>query len=143
MQLFREADQSSAESVGVGVRVLLLAPDDARPAIEGRLAALGARVETENELYSGLSMLIDDPFGYGLFVMACDAYGGLEAGERAVSMLNGVAERIPVVLVSRDCQQQVFPEDRRAPIRLRAPASAVSLRIAVELALRDRLVWLT
>jgi len=44
-----------------------------------------------------------------------------------------------VILVSRDCPNQVFPAERRAPIVLRAPLSAVSLRVGFEHALRDRL----
>jgi hypothetical protein len=36
---------------------------------------------------------------------------------------------------------QVFPEDRSAPILLRAPLSAVSLRVGFEHALRERRLW--
>jgi hypothetical protein len=55
-------------------------------------------------------------------------------------MLGEVARRLPVILVSRECQQQQFPEDRGDAVVLRAPLSAVSLRVGFEHALRDRLL---
>lgn len=142
MQLFREAEQENAQTVGLGVRVLLLAQEAAQGGLTARIAALGGRVEAEHELYAGLSMLLDDPGGYGLFVMACDGYGGISGGYRAFSRLSAVTQRIPVILISSDCRQQTFPADRGAPVLLRSPLSAVSLRIGLEYALRDRLVWL-
>jgi hypothetical protein len=85
--------------------------------------------------------MIDDPMGYGLFVMDCDALGGVEAGMRAAATLAAVQSRVPVILISREFSAQVFPQDRDAPVCLRAPMSAVSLRVGFEHALRDRLMW--
>jgi hypothetical protein len=85
--------------------------------------------------------MIDDPQGYGLFVMDTDAFGGLEAGLRAFQMLRAADVRVPVILVGRDCGAQVFPDERSAPIMLKAPLSMVSLRVGFEHALHDRVVW--
>jgi hypothetical protein len=87
--------------------------------------------------------MIDDPTGWGVFVMDCDAFGGLEAGRRAHAMLGQVVERIPAILISSDCVQQLFPEGRVAPVELRGPASAVAIRVGMEHALRGRLAWQT
>ena len=138
MQVIRHQDRDSAGLVGLGARVLLLAPQ-ANEALFRRIAGLGGRVDLEVELYSALDALINDPADWDLFVMDCDAFGGLDAGRRAFAMLGLAAERVPMILASAECQTQVFPEDRRAPILLRAPATATSLRVAMEHALHNRL----
>lgn len=140
MRAIRHQDQEGAGLVGLGARVLLLAPP-ANEALFHRIAGLGGRVDLEVELYSSLDALINDPADWDLFVMDCDAFGGLEAGRRARAMLGLVAERMPMILASADCQTQAFPEDRRAPILLRAPVSVTSLRVAMEHALHDRLTF--
>jgi hypothetical protein len=140
MHVFRSQEQENAGLVGWGVRVLLLTPEDRGP-LASRIAGFGGRVDTETEMYAALSALIDDPAGWSVFVMECDSYGGLEAARRATSMLGTVAERLAIILISAECDRQVFPEDRRAPIVLRGPASAVSLRVGFEHALRDRIAW--
>ena len=138
MQVFRAFDQKNAAVAGWGIRVLLLAAS----AMEGRavrhLAALGSSVETTDELYAALGAVIDDPVGYGLFVIDCDSVGGLEAGRKAVQVLNGSDSKVPVILVSTECGEQIFPQDRRAPTLLRAPLSSVAMRVGFEHALRDR-----
>jgi hypothetical protein len=140
MRAFRLQDQAEADLVGLGLRILLLAPEgDETLALQ--LAGFGGRVERETELYAALAAVIDDPADWDVLVLACDSYGGIEAGRRAQAMLGVAAERVSVILTSRDCGQQDFPEDRHAPILLRAPASAVSLRVGLEHALRGRLVW--
>ena len=96
-------------------------------------------MELTGDLFVGLEAAIEDPADYGLFVIDCDAIGGLDAGRRAFAMLADVARRLPVILISKECQQQAFPEDRYAPIVLRSPLSAVSMRVGFEHALRERL----
>lgn len=140
MQAAHKFDTSDALPVAWGVRVLLLSADDRSP-LQGRIAGLGGSVETETEFYSALAAMIDDPMGYGLFVMECDGLGGIEAGMRAATTLAAVNSRIPMILVSADHTAQVFPQERTEPVRLRAPLSAVALRVGFEHALRDRLMW--
>ena len=139
MQLVRSFDQSHAAQVGFGIRVLLVTADLQSP-VRQKLAGLGSLVELTADLFQGLESAIDDPADYGLFVIDCDSIGGLAAGRRAFSMLGEVARRLPVILISGDCQQQQFPEDRSSAVVLRAPLSAVSLRVGFEHALRDRLL---
>ncbi|WP_151719541.1 hypothetical protein [Gemmobacter serpentinus] len=106
-----------------------------------RLAGLGGQIDHQEELFAGLEAMIEDPQGYGLFVMLCDDFGGLEAGQRALSLLRGAGCSLPVMLVAAAVAQQIFPEDRSEAVLLRAPLSAVSLRVGFEHALRERLIW--
>ncbi|WP_225028882.1 hypothetical protein [Xinfangfangia pollutisoli] len=140
MHFTRDFDRVSALPVGWRIRVLVLAETEADPLVD-RVATLGGPVEVEVELYAALSAMIDDPSGYGLFVMDCDRFGGLEAGERARRALVAAGLQIPVLLISRDVPRHDFPEERALPVMLRAPVSAVGLRVGFEHALRDRLVW--
>lgn len=133
-------DFNVATPVARGVRVLVLSSDERTP-LRDRLAGLGGLVEIETEIYAALAAMIDDPMGYGLFVMECDGLGGTEAGMRAAMTMAAVNSRIPMILVSADHDAQVFPQEKNEPIRLRAPLSAVSLRVGFEHALRDRLMW--
>ena len=124
---------------GSGIRVLLLSAE-ALP-IARRLEVLGAEVEVRDELYTALSEILDDPQGAGLFVVDCDTIQaeGVEGARKALRILSETRRHIPVILISRDFQHQSFPEDRFQPVELRAPVSAVSLKVGFEHALRDRL----
>lgn len=143
MHLVRSFEQSHAAQVGFGIRALLvtaMVPDNP---IRHRLAGLGSLVEMTDDLFVGLEAVIEDPAGYGLLVIDCDAIGGLDAGRRGFAMLGEVSRRVPVILVSVECQTQQFPEDRSVPVQLRAPLSMVSMRVGFEHALRERLLMRT
>ena len=140
MKHLRAVKNERATLVGWGVRILLLR-NGSDGGAEQRLVGLGGKVDTETELYTALAAVIDDPLGYGLFVMETDAFGGLDAGLRAVRMLRAADVRIPVILVAGDCDRQIFPEERSVPILLQAPLSMVSLRVGFEHALHDRVIW--
>ncbi|NBZ87157.1 hypothetical protein [Stagnihabitans tardus] len=124
---------------GAGIRVLLLS-GEADP-IARKLEALGAEVQARDELYTALADILDDPQDAGLFVMDCDTIEaeGVEGARRALRILSETRRHIPVILISRAFQRQSFPEDRFQPVELRAPLSAVSLKVGFEHALRDRL----
>ncbi len=143
MQVLRSFEQNNAALVGWGVRVLLLSSEGEAGPTGRRLASLGGRVDVADELFAALSEVIDDPAGYGLLVIDCDAakVGGLDAAQRAVQMLGDVAQRVPVILVSSECREQRFPADRSAPVLLRGPLSAVSLKVGFEHALRERFMY--
>jgi hypothetical protein len=143
MQIIRTFERSDATLVGWGVRVLLLSTEGEQGPIARRLASLGGKVDVADELFAALSEVIDDPAGYGLFVVDCDSYGvgGLEAAQRAVQMLGDATQRVPVILVSHECREQLFPAERNQPTVLRAPLSAVSLKVGYEHALRDRMLY--
>lgn len=139
MQLFRQFDTDTAALVGWGVRVMLLSPND--DGVTRRLAGLGGIVDSEADIFDAIETMANDPTGYGLFVMDCDAFGGLEAGRRALALMSKAVGPVPAILISRDCAMQEFPEDPRKPVMLRAPLSAVSLRVGFEHAMRERLMW--
>lgn len=143
MQVIRTFEHDSAATVSWGIRVLLLSSEGEGGQTSRRLAGMGGQVDMADELYQALSEVIDDPAGYGLFVVDCDSakVGGLEAARRAMAMLGDVALRVPVILISTECAEQRFPMDRATPTTLRAPLSTVSLKVGFEHALRDRLMY--
>jgi hypothetical protein len=139
MQVIRSLEQHSASPVGLGIRVILVSQSLNSSPLPHRLAGLGGKVEMADDLFVGLEAVIEDPAGYGLCVIDCDAFGGLAAGRRAHELLTDVARRVPVILLSKDCAAQEFPEERGEAVVLRAPTSGISLRVGFEHALRDRL----
>lgn len=143
MQIIRQIEQDKASLVGWGVKVLLLAPDygDRDGKVAVRIAGLGGIVEQETDFYAALDALEGHHSGYGLFVMEADAYGGLDGARQMIAQLRRTDPRIPVILVASDCEQQTFPSDDRLPVELRAPLSAVALRVGFEHAMRHRLVF--
>ena len=143
MQVFRSFEQGDISMVGRAVRVLLVSSDGETGVLARRLAALGARVDVIDEIFAAISDVIDDPMGYGLLVVDCDSanVGGLSAGQHAVQMMGGSARRVPAMLISGECQAQAFPQDRNAAVVLRAPLSAVSLKVGYEHALRERFLY--
>jgi hypothetical protein len=140
MKHLRAVKNEKATLIGRSVRVLMLSDGLDRTAQE-RLAELGSQVDDEFELYTALAAMMDDPLGYGVFVMDVDAFGGIQAGLRAFQMLRAADVRIPVILVGKEFGRQVFPDERSAPILLQAPLSMVSLRVGFEHALHDRVIW--
>lgn len=140
MQVFRQTSQAGSALIGAGVRVMLLsaAPDGLAEA----LMRMGAQVEAQAEVYEALSAILEDPGDYGLFVMECDGFGGLEAGMQALALLSPLQQPVPSILISRDCAAQEFPEAAAAPVLLRMPVSPLSLKVGLEHALRARLMWL-
>lgn len=139
MQYVRSFDQHSAAQVGFGIRMMIVSADRHDNPLLKRLAGLGGKLELSEEIFIGISAVIDDPAGYGLCVIDCDAIGGLAAGRRAHALLADVVLRVPVILISSECEAQEFPEERGQPVLLRAPASGVAMRVGFEHALRDRL----
>jgi hypothetical protein len=140
MQVFRPIDYVPATLVGRGFKVML-AGSDAESAVAGKLARLGGEVEAEPEGFMALGAVMDDPQGYGLFVINTDGVGGDEAAQRLCALLKGAYPRLPVIIVGGECHEQRFPEEIVEPVRLRAPLSAVSLRVGFEHAMRERMMW--
>jgi hypothetical protein len=142
MRTLRLVETEGSGLVGLGARVLLLVSETCEAARLSRMiAGLGGRVDHETELYAALSAVIDDPRGWDMFVVDCDGLGGLDAGLRSHRLLGSVAERMPTILLSDECDQQTFPEARNEPILLRARMSAAALRVGMEHALRGRMTY--
>ncbi len=140
MQVFRPVDYVPATLVGRGLRVMLTGASENSP-VADKLARLGGAVEAEPEAFMALSMVMDDPNGYSLFVIDADGLGGADEAQRICGLLKGAFPRLPVIIVGGNTVTQSFPEDSQHPVRLRAPVSAVSLRVGFEHALRDRMMW--
>ena len=143
MQFVRSFEPEAATQVSWAMRILVLSSEGESGILGRRLAGLGGTVEACDELFKALSDIIEDPSGYGLFVIDCDSanVGGLEAAQRAIQLVGEAACRVPVILISHECHEQRFPMERRVPVILRAPLSAVSLKVGFEHALRDRLMF--
>lgn len=120
-----------------GVRVMLLA-GQAEGVTAQRLATFGSLVDTETELYAALSAILDDPMGYDLFVMECDAFGGTIAAERAISTLIAAEAKMRVILISREFDVPAYPMGRRTAVCLPDPVTDASFRIGFDHVLRDR-----
>lgn len=144
MQLLHSFDPDDSTRVDLDLRVLLCCPEGGNGAIAQRLAALGTRVQIIDALFSAMTEVTDGPAGYSVLVVNCDSakIGGLAGGQKAIKMMGVGQGWMPVILISRDCVEQRFPEDRLAPIELRAPATSLALRIGIEHALRERLACL-
>lgn len=140
MQAYHSFDFGGAVRIGHAFRVLCVTATAGAPMAD-RLAALGGRIETESELYTALSSVIDDPGGCDMLVLDCDSLGGEDVAQVVTRTLRAVDSRLPVVLISAGFPTHIFPDSRAEPICLRAPVSNLSLRIGCEHALRDLTRW--
>ena len=140
MQIIRTIESSMTHGAAWDVRILLLSHEGEQGMTARRLANLGGKVDVVDELFRALSEVIDDPAGYRLLVIDCDSggVGGLAAAQRAVQMLDQPLKRIPVILISHECREQQFPDDRTRPLVLRAPLSAVAIKVALDHAFPER-----
>ena len=110
--------------VGWGVPVAVIAPPHAAAAISHTIARQGG--------------IILDPHGgiaaaARVVVIDTEVCGGEDAIALFVAALRRNRPDLGVILLFRDCSEQIFPpRHTRAPLRLRAPLSAVALRTAFE-----------
>lgn len=140
MQMFNPLEQDHADRVGWGVHVLLASPSGPEGPIARRLAGLGGVVEVAAQLCDALAMVLDETQVAQMLVIDCDAYAGLAAAQRACGLGCSPALRVPVILISAECREQCISQNRGVPNILRAPVSAVALRVAFDAAFRDRLI---
>jgi hypothetical protein len=124
-------------SHALGVRVMLLT-DRAEGNTGRRLASYGSLVDTADALEEAVSAVLEDPFGYDLFVMDCDSFGGVEGAERAISALISGGARMRIMLVSRDFDVPAYPLGRRTAVCLPEDVGEESFRIGFDHVLRDR-----
>ena len=122
------------------MRVLYLSAADLSEieAMAMRLSGLGAGMIHAEDVYAAVQFLRDDPGAYGLLIADCDSLGGMSQGDKLFRMLGEAAQQLPVILTATELEEQVFPTDNSAPIRLRAPLTPVALRLGVEHATRAR-----
>ncbi len=121
----------------IGVRVMLLT-DQPQGESAQRLARYGSLVQAEGELFTALSAVLEDPMGFDLFVMECDAFGGIAGAEKAISTLIAAEARMRFMLVCRDFDVPAYPLGRRTAVCLPNPATEASFRRGFDHVLRDR-----
>lgn len=137
MQTFIQTDRRGVQSHTLGVRVMLLS-DQAEGRTGQRLTDYGSVVDVADGLEDAVTAILDDPFGYDLFVMDCDAFGGIAGAEQAISTLIAGEAKMRVMLVSREFDVPAYPLGRRTAVCLPEDVSDTSFRIGFDHVLRDR-----
>lgn len=137
MQTFIQTGRQQVQTHTLGVRVMLLT-DHADGLTGKRLADYGSVVDVADEIEDAVASILDDPFGYDLFVMDCDAFGGICGAERAISTLIAGDAKMRVILVSREFDVPAYPLGRRTAVCLPKDVSDTSFRIGFDHVLRDR-----
>ncbi|WP_149588933.1 hypothetical protein [Tabrizicola flagellatus] len=137
MQTFIQTNRQNIASHTLGVRVMLLTDQSDSPTAQ-RLAGYGSQVDVANVLEDAVAGILNDRFGYDLFVMDCDGFGGIAGAEQAISALIAGDAKMRVMLVSRDFDVPVYPLGRRTAVCLPDDVSDASFRIGFDHVLRDR-----
>ena len=137
MQTFIQTDRPRVQTHTLGVRVMLLT-DQAEGRTGKRLADYGSVIDLADDLEDAIATILDDPFGYDLFVMECDGFGGIAGAEQAISSLIAGAAKMRVILVSQEFDVPAYPLGRRTAVCLPRDVSDASFRIGFDHVLRDR-----
>ena len=137
MQTFIQTDRQRVQPHTMGVRVMLLS-DHAEGRTGQRLADYGSVVDVADGLDDAVTAILDDPFGYDLFVMDCDGFGGIAGAEQAISSLIAGDAKMRVMLVSSEFDVPAYPLGRRTAVCLPEDVSDTSFRIGFDHVLRDR-----
>jgi len=137
VQTFIQTDRLRVQPHTMGVRVMLLS-DHAEGRTGQRLADYGSVVDVADGLDGAVTAILDDPFGYDLFVMDCDGFGGIAGAEQAISSLIAGDAKMRVMLVSREFDVPAYPLGRRTAVCLPEDVSDTSFRIGFDHVLRDR-----
>lgn len=137
MQTFVQTSRQQVQTKTLGVRVMLLT-DCSEGNTGRRLVDYGSVVDIVDDLEDAVAAILDDPFGYDLFVMDCDGFGGIAGAERAISTLIAGDAKMRVMLVSREFDVPAYPLGRRTAVCLPEDVSETSFRIGFDHVLRDR-----
>lgn len=139
MQTFIQTGRQQVQQHSLGVRVMLLS-DTSSGRTASRLADFGSLVDVTEDLDEAVATILEDPFGYDLFVMDCDGFGGVAGAERAISALIAGAAKMRVMLISSEFDVPAYPLGRRTAVCLPQDVSDASFRIGFDHVLRDRAV---
>jgi hypothetical protein len=137
VQTFIQTDRQKVSPHTLGVRVMLLT-DHSDGLTEQRLANYGSLIDTTNDLQDAVAAILGDRFGYDLFVMDCDGFGGIVGAERAISALIAGDAKMRVMLISQEFDVPAYPLGRRTAVCLPDDVSDASFRIGFDHVLRDR-----
>ncbi|WP_137111539.1 hypothetical protein [Rhodobacter sp. SY28-1] len=137
MQTFMQTDRQKVAPHTLGVRVMVLTDQgDGRTC--QRLVEYGSLVDATDDLHDAVATILRDRVGYDLFVMDCDAFGGIAGAEQAISALIAGDAKMRVMLVSREFDVPAYPLGRRTAVCLPEDVSDASFRIGFDHVLRDR-----
>jgi len=137
VQTFIQTDRQQVASHTMGVRVMVLTHHGEGLTCQ-RLAAYGSLVDATDDLEDAVQTILEDRAGYDLFVMDCDAFGGIAGAEKAISALIVGDAKMRVMLVSREFDVPAYPLGRRTAVCLPEDVSDASFRIGFDHVLRDR-----
>ena len=137
MQTFPGINNHSPAPQTLGLRVMLLTNRPGGQSAQ-RLADYGSLVEVADAPAAALAAVLDDPLGYDLFVMECDAFGGIMAAEQAIATLIAAEARMRVMLLSREFDVPAYPLGRRTAVCLPDPVAEPGFRRGFDHVLRDR-----
>lgn len=137
MRTFIQTNRQTVAPHTLGVRVLLLT-DRAESQTGQRLSEYGSLVDTCHDLEAAVRAVLGDRFGYDLFVMDCDGFGGIAGAEQAISALIAGDAKMRVMLISCEFDVPVYPLGRRTAVCLPEDVSGPSFRIGFDHVLRDR-----
>jgi hypothetical protein len=137
VRTFIQTNRQAVATHTLGVRVLLLT-DQVESRAGQRLADYGSLVDTVDDLEDAVRAVLGDRFGYDLFVMNCDGFGGIAGAEKAISALIAGDAKMRVMLISREFDVPVYPLGRRTAVCLPEDVSDASFRIGFDHVLRDR-----
>ena len=137
MQTFIQTGRQRVQPHTLGVRIMLLSNDPGGSSMR-RLVDYGSVVDLADSIEEAVSGILEDPFGYDLFVMECDGFGGIAGAEQAISALIAGDAKMRVMLVSREFDVPAYPLGRRTAVCLPEDVSDASFRIGFDHVLRDR-----
>jgi hypothetical protein len=137
VQTVFQTNRQKAAPHTMGVRVMVLTRQGDGLTCQ-RLADYGSLVDVTDDLEDAISVILKDRVGYDLFVMDCDAFGGITGAERAISALIAGDAKMRVMLVSREFDVPAYPLGRRTAVCLPEDVSDASFRIGFDHVLRDR-----
>jgi hypothetical protein len=137
MQTFARPGEPSVPQHGLSLRIMLLTDRPEGPTAR-RLAACGSLIEVEDRIDAALGGMLDDALGFDLFVMDCDAFGGIAAAEEVIASLIAGGAKMRVMLVSEEFDVPAYPMGRRTAVCLPAFTSDAGFQRGYDHVLRDR-----
>jgi hypothetical protein len=137
LQTLLNTGPNAAAAHRPGVRVMLVT-DQPEGATASRLIGYGSFLDIEDAVEVGVAAILEDPMGYDLFVLDCDAFGGIDAAEVAIAALIEGDARMRVLLVSREFDEPAYPLGRRSAVCLPVITDEDEFRRGFDHVLRDR-----